>query len=253
MAASPSSRHLSHPPEEATDMVEARWVRWIGPGVIALVAVGLITSAGLGAGDRPWVPPACGGPPGDRIEAARGGDVAMATLPREPWYRLDPRLDEGGALAGQQLRVGLGGGRTQRLLALPAESFVAGPFGRVVLVGTDDGTASRLQAVDVANGCAWAVAEERDVIRRATIDAAGTRIYEARVDRSTRADLGIWTRTVDGREAPRRLLAALPPDDRFGGRSRRSSPGTSPGADSRSRPAARSHAGPGSSRQRMGP
>ena len=197
-------------------MVESRWVRWIGPGLLALGAVGSITSATLGAVDRPWAPRACAGPPGDRIAAARAGDVAMAGLPREAWFRLDPDLNDDGALRGQRLLLGLGRDRVAKRVDLPAESFVAGPFGRVVIVGSDDGAASRIEAVDVASGCTWAIAAERDVIRRATVDRTGAWIHEARVERSTRADLGIWRRPIDGHETARQVLPPLPADARFG-------------------------------------
>ena len=101
-------------------------------------------------------------------------------------------------------------------LGLAREAFATGPFGAVVLVGSDDGTTSRVQAVDVASGCAWPIADERDVIRRATIDPTGAFIYEMRVDRATRADLGIWRRAVAGTEAVQRVLGGLLSDARFG-------------------------------------
>jgi hypothetical protein len=129
---------------------------------------------------------------------------------------LDPVLDRDGALSGQRLAIGLDGDRIVRTLDLAREAFAAGPFGAVVLVGSDDGTASRLQAIDVASGCAWPIGEDRDVIRRATIDPAGSFIYEMRVDRASRADLGIWRRSVAGSEAAQRVLGGLPPDARFG-------------------------------------
>jgi hypothetical protein len=99
---------------------------------------------------------------------------------------------------------------------LPAESFAAGPFGGVVLVGSDDGGSSRIQAIDPARGCTWPVAEERDVVRRATVDPAGVFIYEMRVDRASRADLGIWRLPIDGTAAARQVLGPPPPDGRFG-------------------------------------
>ena len=198
-------------------MVESRWLRWIGPGVVALGAVGFIASTTLGAGVRPWVPNACAGSPPDLVAAARDRQPASLTeLGGAPWYRLDPVLDRDGALAGQRLTIGLDGERAARTLDLAREAFAAGPFGAVVLVGSDDGTTSRVQAVDVASGCAWQVADERDVIRRATVDPTGAFIYEMRVDRATRADLGIWQRRIGGSEAARQVLAAPPPDDRFG-------------------------------------
>lgn len=198
-------------------MVESRWLRWIGPGVAALGAIGFIASTTLGAGVQPWVPRACAGPPADRIAAARDARaVAPADLREAPWYRLDPVIDGDGVLHGQRLSVGLDGERTARSLVLGAESFAAGPFGRVVLAGSDDGAASRIQAIDVASGCAWVVGEEPSVIRRATIDPAGAFIYEIRVDRASRTDLGIWRRPMDGRSAARLVLAPLSADGRFG-------------------------------------
>ena len=198
-------------------MVESRWLRWIGPGVVALGAVGFIASTTLGAGTRPWTPRACAGPPSVRIAAARAvGPPSLADLPSTPWYRLDAVLDAEGALGARRLAVGLDGEQGARVLDLPAESFAAGPFGRVVLIGSDDGETSELGAIDVTNDCSWAVGRERAVIRRATIDPTGTSIYEVRVDRITRADLGIWLRPLDGRGEARRVLAPIPTDRRFG-------------------------------------
>ena len=112
-------------------------------------------------------------------------------------------------------RSGVGGGRAEPVADLPAESFASGPFGRIVLVGSDDGSSSRLVAYDVAGACAWTLATERRVIRRATVDPAGATIYETRVDRASRADLGVWQRRLDGGPAgtdPRAAAATL----RFG-------------------------------------
>jgi hypothetical protein len=128
---------------------------------------------------------------------------------------MDPVVDKAGALQAQRVVLGLDGARSLRTQLLPAESFVAGPFGGVVLVGSDDGATSSLAAIDVAQGCAWPLASEADVIRRATIDPAGATVYETRVDRSSRADLGVWARALDGTPA-HRVLEPIDPDDRFG-------------------------------------
>jgi hypothetical protein len=133
-----------------------------------------------------------------------------------PWFRLDPTLDGAGALRGQRLALGLDGDPTARGLDLAAESFAAGPFGRVILVGSDDGTSSRLHALDVGSDCTWSIAQERTVIRRATIDPTGANIYETRVDRATRADLGVWLRPTDGHSPAHRVLPPLAPDAPFG-------------------------------------
>ena len=69
-------------------MVESRWLRWIGPGVVAIGAVGLVASATAGAAVRPWAPRACAGPPG--AIAAAAGDARPADLgdlASVPWFR----------------------------------------------------------------------------------------------------------------------------------------------------------------------
>lgn len=196
-------------------MLESRWIRWLGPGVIGVLALGTLSTTTLGAGPRSWTPPPCTGPTGPGSVAAAPAPAGLADLDREAWFRMDPVMDETGTLAGQRLSLGLDGARSVRAQSLPAESFVAGPFGGIVLVGSDDGTTSTVRAIDVAQGCAWSLATEADVIRRATIDPGGHTIYEMRVDRSTRADLGVWARSLDG-TAAQRVLDPIGPDEQFG-------------------------------------
>jgi hypothetical protein len=196
--------------------VEKRWLLRLGPPLVAVGALGLVAAVSAGAaGDRPWDPPDCG--PGT------GSDTARAALTRpggpegltgEAWYRLDPILDAGGTLAGQRLELGLHG-RGSRYVELPPESFAAGPFGGLVLVGADDGNVSTVRAIDAAAGCARLIARESSVVRRAVIDPAGTSVYEFRVDRATRADLGVWRHPLAGGDAEL-VVGPLPADERFG-------------------------------------
>ena len=168
-----SARRLP-PPGEVKDMVEHRWLRAIGPGVIALVAVIAIGSSTRAARDRPSLPLACDGSAGSTVAAVRGmSRVTLADLGTGAWMRLDPTLDSDGTLIGQRLAIGIHGRGSEKVMALPPESFAAGPFGRLLLVGADDGTVTRLFAIDAATGCTSAIAEETDVVRRATIDPAG--------------------------------------------------------------------------------
>jgi hypothetical protein len=184
-------------------MVESRWFRRAGPAVAALGAIALIASTTLGAPDQTWVPVACAG-------AARVGNPAPGT-----WYRIDLALRDG-ARVGQRLAVGQPGERGTRTLGLAAESFAAGPFGGTILVGSDDGTRSQLSLVDVARACAWLLDESTDVVRTATLAPDGATVFEHRVDRRTRADLGIWRRALDGSTPPARVLPPIVPDQRFG-------------------------------------
>jgi hypothetical protein len=195
--------------------VEKRWLLRLGAPLVAFGALGLVASVSAGAGDRPWDPPDCGpGTGSTAVAAALARPGAPERLVGEAWFRLDPVLDLGGTLAGQRLEVGLHGGGS-RHLDLPPESFAAGPFGRLVLAGSDDGTVSTVRAIDASAGCARLIARESSVVRRAVIDPTGLTVYEFRVDRASRADLGVWRRPLAGGPAER-VLASLPADMRFG-------------------------------------
>jgi hypothetical protein len=184
-------------------MVESRWFRRAGPAVAALGGIALIATTTLGAPGRAWTPEACAGAP--RIGASAPGT----------WYRIDPVLDAG-TRTGQRLVIGRAGDRVTRVLDLDAESFAAGPFGGTTLIGSDDGRRSRLSLVDTARGCAWPLVASRDVIRTATLAPDGTALFEFRVARQTRADLGVWRRALDGSTAAARVLAPIAADARFG-------------------------------------
>ena len=198
-------------------MVEHRWLRAIGPGVVALGAIIAIGSSTGAARERPWMPLACGGGDAARVAAIRDPEPSARTNPGiGAWMRLDPTLDADGALVGQRLSMGIAERTSVRVMELPAESFAAGPFGRLLLIGADDGVASRLFTIDVATGCTSAIGQDRDVIRRATIGPEGDAIFETRVDRATRADLGIWQRPLGGSRSAARVLDPLGADARFG-------------------------------------
>ena len=229
-------------------MAESRWLRWIGPGVVALGAVALIASttlgAGTGRGDRAPAP--------DR-RATRSLRQGSRHRPRprtctrgrgSDWTRCSTAREPCAASVSRRASAAVAPSRRSDL---PPESFASGPFGGIVLVGSDDGVASRLMAFDVADGCTWTLATERDVIRRATVDPAGATIYETRVDRTSRADLGVWQRPLDGGPA-RRILEPLPADVRLRANVLdRVHVGMPTATGSPSSPAARSPVGRGSS------
>jgi hypothetical protein len=188
-------------------MVETRWIRRVGPGIVTLGALAVVAATTLGASGRSWSPPPCAGPPSVPPLADRTGATA--------WYREDAVLVDG-TLHGMRVTFGLADLAQPRSMDVDREAFAAGPFGDTVLVGSDDGRVSRLSLIDVRAGCAWPIASSRDVIRRATIGPDGRTVYEVRVDRTTRADLGVWRRSISGRGEPSRLLDPLPADARFG-------------------------------------
>jgi hypothetical protein len=182
---------------------------------VALGALGVLAAVSAVAVEPQWDPPECGSGAAPAAEAAalpRPGSPER--LAGEAWFRLDPVLDADATLAGQRLEVGLQGGRS-RFVALPPESFAAGPFGRLVLVGSDDGRVSTLRTIDASASCARLIAQASSVVRRAVIDPAGTTVYEFRVDRATRRDLGVWRRPLAGGRDDQ-VVEPLPADARFG-------------------------------------
>lgn len=196
-------------------MQRSRWVRLVLPGLIAIGAAGSILTTATGATARLWAAKPCT----ESVvgsASVRSTPIGLREIGQQPWYRLDPRLDRSGGLEGQRLSFGLDRERDGRVLDLPAESFAAGPFGQTILVGSDDGGSSRLVLLDVPNDCIVELAVETEVIRRATLGPSGERLYEMRVDRATREDLGIWVRRLDGEADPAQVLPAILPDERFG-------------------------------------
>jgi hypothetical protein len=137
---------------------------------------------------------------------------AVPSAAATPAYRIVPLLDASRSVTGQRVSIGTLA-VTAATLDLPPESFVTGPFGRLVLVGADDGRRSTLRIVDALTGCVTAIATSSDVIRRATIAADSGAVYEFRVERATRADLGVWRRAAGNEE---RVLPPLEADDRYG-------------------------------------
>lgn len=184
-------------------MQESRWFRRAGPGIAALGALGLVASTSLGSPARSWEPPACQGPP----------HVGPASI--GAWYRIDATLADG-MRTGRRLTVGRAGDDGPRHLDLAAESFAAGPFAGTILIGSDDGRASRSTLLDVAAGCAWPLGASTDVVRSATLAPDGATVLEHRVDRRTRTDLGVWRRSLAGAAEPTRVLAPIGPAARFG-------------------------------------
>ena len=182
--------------------METRWVRRLGPGVAAMAAVAAVAATTTGAPPPVWQPPACAGPP------------AVVGLPEGTWFRLDAALVDG-TFVGQVLSLGLAGTPVQRRVELPAESFASGPSGGTVLIGRDDGRTSELTLIDVAAGCGRWVGSSRDVLRNGIVTTDGRALVETRVDRRTRADLGVWRRSLDG-GVPVPLLPPLGSDARFG-------------------------------------
>jgi hypothetical protein len=183
-------------------MPEGRWRRALGPVLSALVAGLLVASASFGAiSAAEQVPAASPSVPGC-ARPSRSGSAA--------WYEMIERSDSRGRLTGYALRLGsLSAEATARSIALPPESHAAGPFGGVVLYGSDDGRRSELRLVVAETGCEAVVMASAQVIRRSTVDPAGRFVYYHLVDRATRSDLGIWRSTLADGSAAAQVVAPL--------------------------------------------
>ena len=201
-----------------------RRISTLGPPLLAAAAIAIL------------VVPALAGPASSRmlashapIRSASGPEALPACRPgphagvgsgegaprrRAAWYRLDPVLDGNGGLDGQRLIVGQVGRRGGFEVPLEVESFASGPSDGRILVGSDDGRRSILRIVDVNRRCAAVLHGGRELIRRAVLDPAGG-VIEFRLDRGSRADLGVWSRPANGAK-PKRLLKPLAQNVRIG-------------------------------------
>lgn len=184
-------------------MLESRWGRRLGPGIAALAGVLAIASTTVGA------PPADVG----ALPSCRDGTTPGAATGAAAWYRLDPVL-VAGARQGQRLDIGRIGGSAWTV-TLDSESFASAPARGRVVFGTDDGRRSTVSVADVARGCSTVVATSTEVIRHAVLAPDGATLYEFRVRRTDRADLGVWRRTP-GRDDAARVLGPIGADAAFG-------------------------------------
>ena len=233
--------------------MEARWRRWIGPGI---VSVGLLAVLGpqraIGARDRVWDPPACdGGPAGpDRRRAATagrtGGHRDAVVHARSRCSMRAARSSASGCRVGTRPGRGAEAHRPPRRVVRrrPVRSRRARRRRRRATLAAAARRRRRRLRLAGRRGSGRHPAGDRQRGRR---DASTRRASTG----STRADLGVWRRPVDGagpadaRPRPDRSRRSLRADlvDRVRLVGRRAT-------GSRSSPAARSPAGRGSSTRR---
>ena len=246
-----SARRLP-PPGEVKDMVEHRWLRAIGPGVIALGAVVAIGSSTQAARDRPWPPLACDG----RCRFEGGG--RPGDEPRDPRRSRHRRLDATRPDAGcgrrpdrpapgdghPRTRIGEGHGAAGRVIRRRAVRPPAAGRGR------------RRRGVPAVHDRRRRPAAPRPSPRSPTSSGAPRSTRPATCS-SRAASTGRRVRTSASGDArstdPARRRACSTRSRRTrgsGGRGRPSSPGRSRATDSRSSPAARRRVGRASSNRR---
>lgn len=194
-----------------------RWRETLGPPLLATLVTAALVAPTVAGPARRAVPTVVNAPVApDALPSCRGGaDRGRPAAGTGGWYRLDPVVDASGVLTGQRLVLGRIGARGMTALQLHVESFASGPSAGRVIVGNDDGRRSTVRIVDLGRRCARLVFEGSTLVRRAVLDRGGDGLVEFRLDRRTRADLGVWLRPLDG-STPIRLLEPLPPIDRIG-------------------------------------
>ena len=156
--------------------------------------------------------------PGSRPRATASLRRPRRTAWRRPGSGLDPVLDRAGALSGQRLVLGLDGERVTRTLdprrrrrSRPARS------GRVVLVGSDDGATSRVQAD--RRRARLRLADRRRARRHPPRDDRSgglVHLRDARRSRQPRRPRHLATPRSMAQRRPRQVLGPPPPDARFG-------------------------------------
>src|SRR3954453_11069279 len=152
----------------AAEVPMSKRPRWVSFAPLVLGAAGLFVLVRV-------LPAADAGPArtvGPLAQCADRPSVGHAVAARPgAFWKLAPRLDASGALAGQRLQVGRDGvavGATD----LGAESAASGPVNGAILVAEDDGAASTVRLVASSSGCGASIFTTRDVVRSAILDPA---------------------------------------------------------------------------------
>lgn len=199
-------------------MTLRRWRESLAPPLLAMVFAAAVVIPAAAGSSRVRTPGGHLSRESAAPVASCRGESAAKTTERSGaigWYRLDPITDARGWLGGLRLVAGRVGERGVVDIALPAESFASGPRDGRVLVGADDGRVSTLRLLDIARRCAVVVHEGEDLVRRAVLTPESDAIVELRLDRRSRADLGLWLRPLGGSGASM-ILEPFAGHDRVG-------------------------------------
>lgn len=179
--------------------------------VLVLVAV---VPAALAAGPL-------GPPPAQGQACPTAGLLREGRLPAVRESSLATRLStetlltERGEESGRRLAVGSGTRDTARI-TLPPESFVAGPYGGVVLYGSHDPLiGSEVRAVEMATGCDERLARPAGIVRSAVLDGRGAAIYVHAVTDAGRQDAGVVRHDL-ATGGSTQVVDPLPPSEEYG-------------------------------------
>lgn len=177
--------------------------------VIAAVVPAAIASGPLRPSPLPSLPcPTPGLLAETELTAARSGSVNARITAQSI-------ISTRGEETGQRLAVEHAAGPAVEMM-LPAESFVAGPFGAILLYGSHTaGAGSEVRAVALETGCDQRLATPANVVRSAVMDATGRFLYIHSVASGDRQDGGVVRHDiVTGAQS--RVVPPLPYSEDYG-------------------------------------
>ncbi|HYN69119.1 MAG TPA: hypothetical protein VEX41_02790 [Candidatus Eisenbacteria bacterium] len=168
-------------------MRKRRWPVRLGASLVVVAGslAALRLQAGVDAGPKNVVP----APAACSVSPVGAGEEVTPQL--GTWWKTVDRLDPTGTLVGRQVFVGRNGAAAA-VADLAAESAVSGPVGGVVVATSDDGSQSEIRLLSVRDACSWVAYQTESVVRSAILDPKGGTLLLHLLDRTTRADRGIW-------------------------------------------------------------
>jgi hypothetical protein len=193
------------------------WRGLLGPPSLLIstaLVIAAVVPAAIAAGPlrpSPVASPPCP-PPGllaeTELSAARGAQVNARIAAQA-------LLSTRGEETGRRLAVEPAAGSPLDI-TLPAESFVAGPFGGILLYGSHTSSSgSEIRAVALETGCDQRLATPADVVRSAVMDASGRFVYIHSVTADERQDGGVVRHDIVTGEQVK-VVPPLPYSEEYG-------------------------------------
>jgi hypothetical protein len=193
------------------------WRGLLGPPSLLIstaLVIAAVVPAAIAAGPlrpSPVASPPCPTPgllAETELSAARGAPVNARIAAQA-------LISTRGEVTGRRLAVEPAAGPPLEL-TLPTESFVAGPFGGILLYGAHTSSAgSEVRAVALETGCDQRLATAGDVVRSAVIDGTGRFLYAHSVTANDRQDGGVVRHDIVTGEQVR-VVAPLPYSEEYG-------------------------------------
>ncbi len=174
-------------------MGAVNWRGLLGPPsllISAALVIAAVLPAAIAAGPLP--PPPAPGPPCPTLGLLAGGELAAARrASSNARVAAEALVTERGEETGRRLAVEPASGAAVEI-GLPPESFVAGPFGGLLLYGWHaPAIGSQVRGIVLASGCDQRLATPTEIVRSAVLDGGGRALYVHSVTADGRRDAGV--------------------------------------------------------------